>query len=404
MQFKQYIYIAVSIAVVACVTALGADYNARVITAMLRNETLSIAPLWMICLFSFLATALPLLWFFRMSPIASLLSIFVYITFIVVSAVAAVHLLKIWMPPVGALFAILIIYPLWSCRRLNTAQSALDVALQNLQDELAQLGMEQRDDLAEEVDSPQHKRVSRLVLAAKHLRDMHQSRADTLAFISHDIRAPLGAAMLLLDNFESNKYTERMRHLLNRTREMADGFLQAFRAEMTNVNEFKVLDMVSLTQQAVDDVYELLKAKNIRLEVDIPDQPLWVRGDFGLLFRAVSNILLNAVKYTPDNARISVSLQRDEVMLSLRVLDQGPGIAEDKINSLFKRFSRADGVYQAHESSGLGLYFVSVTVNKHRGSVAVKSDCGQGAEFIIRLPLERRKNNIPVVNDRRASL
>lgn len=403
MQFKQYIYIAIVLALVACATAFGADYNARMITVMLRDEIVRIAPLWMTFSLSFLAAALPSLWFFRMSPITSLLSIFVYIIFVVTAAVAAVHLLKIWVPPVGALLAMLIVYPLWSCRRLNVVQSALDAALQNLQDELAQLGMEPQDLLAEEADNSQHKRVSRLALATKHLRDMHQSRADTLAFISHDIRAPLGAAMLLLDNFESSKYTERMRHLLNRTRVMADSFLQAFRAEMANVNEFKVLDMVSLTQQAVDDIYELLTAKNILLEVDIPDQPLWVRGDFGLLFRAVSNILLNAVNYTPENAGISVSLQHDESELSLRVVDQGPGIAEDKMNNLFKRFSRADGIYQAHEGSGLGLYFVGITINKHRGSVAVKSEFGQGAEFIITLPLERRKSNISVANDRRVS-
>lgn len=403
MQFKQYIYIAFGLAILACVTAFGADYNARIITAMLRDEMVSIAPVWLTCLLSFLAAALPLLWFFRMSAITSLLSIFVYIIFVVIAVVAAVHLLKIWVPPVGALLTMLIVYPLWSCRRLNAVQSALDEALQNLQDELTQLGMEQQDLLPEQAGNSQHKRVSKLVLAAKHLRDMHQSRADTLAFISHDIRAPLGAAMLLLDNFESNKYTERMRHLLSRTRVMADGFLQAFRAEMTNVNEFKVLDMVSLTQQALDDVYELLAAKNIRLEVDVPDQPLWVRGDFGLLYRAVSNILLNAVSYTPENARISVFLQHDGSALSLSVVDQGPGIAEDKMNNLFKRFSRADGINQAHEGSGLGLYFVGITINKHRGSVAVKSDFGHGAEFIITLPLERRKNNIPVVNDRRVS-
>lgn len=403
MQFKQYIYIAIGVALVACVTAFGAEYNVRIITAMLRDGMVGIAPLWMTCLLSVLVAALPLLWFFKMSPTASLLSIFIYIIFVVIAAVTAVHLLKIWVPPVGALFTMLIVYPLWSCRRLNAVQSALDAALKNLQDELAQLGMEQQDLLAEEADNSQHKRVSKLVLAAKHLRDMHQSRADTLAFISHDIRAPLGAAILLLDNFDSNKYTERMRHLLSRTRVMADGFLQAFRAEMTNVNEFKVLDMVSLTQQAVDDVYELLMAKKICLDVDIPDQPLWVRGDFGLLLRAVSNILLNAVNYTPENARISVSLQHEGGALSLSVVDQGPGIAEDKMNNLFKRFSRADGIHQAHEGSGLGLYFVGITINKHRGSVAVKSDFGQGAEFIIRLPLERRKNNMPVANDRRVS-
>ena len=389
------------LALIAGVTAFGADYNVRAVTGMLANNMVRIAPVWLTCLLSALAAVLPLLWFSRLSPISSLVSVFVYIGIVVFLAVAAVYSLKIWVPPVGALLTILIAYPLWSCRRFNTAQSALDQALQNLHSELAQLGMEQEDELNGNVEDPQYARVSKLALAAKHLRDMHKSRTDTLAFISHDIRAPLGAAMLLLDNFESNKYTERMQHLLGRARVMSDGFLQASRAEMSDVNKFKVLDMASLVQQVIDDVYELLTAKKISLQIEFPDESLWVRGDFGLLFRAVSNILLNAVNYSPDNSVIRVSLEREDDMLSLRVADQGPGIPENKIKKLFKRFSRVDGIYQAQDGSGLGLYFVGITINKHRGSVAVKSEIGQGAEFIITLPMERRKNNIPVDNDRR---
>jgi len=401
MQFKDYIYIAIWLALIAGVTAFGADYNVRTITGMLGSDVLRIAQVWLTCLLSALAALLPLLWFSRLSPINSLISVFVYIGIVVFLAVAAVYLLNIWVPPVGALLTILIAYPLWSCRRFNAAQNALDQALQNLQSELAQLGMEQEDELDFDVEDPQYARVSKLALAAKHLRAMHKSRTDTLAFISHDIRAPLGAAMLLLDNFESNKYTERMRHLLERARVMSEGFLQASRAEMADVNKFKVLDMVSLVQQVIDDVYELLIAKKISLQVDFPDQSLWVRGDFGLLFRALSNILLNAVNYSPENSRISVFLQSEGDVLSFRVVDQGVGIPEGQIKNLFKRFSRVDGIYQTQDGSGLGLYFVGITINKHRGSVAVKSDIGQGADFIVTLPLERRKNNIPVDNDRR---
>jgi signal transduction histidine kinase len=404
MQFKVYFYMAIGLALVALIAALGADYNARVITGMLGDGVISIAPVWMTCLFSILTALLPLLWFSRLSPLSSLLSVFVYIVFVIFITVAAVYMFKLWIPPLGALLTILMAYPFWSCRRFNTEQTALDHALQNLQTELAQLGMEQQEEQLAGVDDPHFTRVSRLALAAKHLRDMHQSRADTLAFISHDIRAPLGAAIMLLENFEPNKYTARMQHLLERTRVMSDGFLQAFRAEMTDVNKFIVLDMVSLTQQVLDDVYELLSAKKIHLQIDFADEPLWVRGDFGLLFRAVSNVVQNAINYSPESARVSVRLHREGSVMRLSVIDQGPGIAEDKMQNLFKRFSRADGLYQVQDGSGLGLYFVGITANKHRGSVTVKSDLGQGAEFIISLPLERRKTNIPVINDRRVGL
>jgi signal transduction histidine kinase len=90
------------------------------------------------------------------------------------------------------------------------------------------------------------------------------------------------------------------------------------------------------------------------------------------------------------------------VALRLKVVDQGPGVPEDKIQKLFKRFSRADGEHQDQDGSGLGLYFVGITIRKHRGTVSVVNNQNQGAEFVITIPLERRKHNIPVAYDRRA--
>ena len=142
-------------------------------------------------------------------------------------------------------------------------------------------------------------------------------------------------------------------------------------------------------------------AKKLKLHKDFPDECVWVRGDFGLLLRAVSNLLLNAVKYSPESGVISVILKSNEQSIELKVIDQGPGIPSKKIAKVFKRFSRAEGEHQAQEGSGLGLYFVSVTVKKHRGSVTVHSEDGRGATFIVSLPLERRKNNWPVEHERR---
>lgn len=385
----------------ACLLIVSIELTPHTFSAIFDNKALVRTPVWLTCLLTIALVLLPLLWFPKLSPFWSLLGIGVYIITVVALIFAIAYFYKVWLPPTSAILAILLAYPLWSCSKVNAAQAALDQALQNLQDELARLGMEHEEVTPLGDDDPQQARIRKLALTAKHLRDMHKSRSDALAFISHDIRSPLGAAMLLLDKLENNKYSMRMQQLLERAHKMAEGFLQASRAEMSDVNKFHVLDMVSLTQQVVDDAYELLAAKSLNVEIQHTEDNVWVRGDFGLLFRAVSNILLNAVNYSPEGAVIKVIIESDDVALRLKVIDQGPGIPENKLQKLFKRFSRVESEHQDQNGSGLGLYFVGITIRKHRGTVSAANAHGQGAEFVITLPVERRKNNLPVIDDRR---
>jgi signal transduction histidine kinase len=401
MQLKDRAFIMVALAFIACLVVVSAEFNAHAFSEIIHNQSVAHAPIWLTCLFTVMLATLPFLWFSRLSPIKALLSICVYIAIVIALVFFLAYFLKLWVAPTGAIFAILITYPLWSCAKLNSAQVALDQALQNLQDELTRMGMEQEAEQSHHGEDVQRARIHKLALTAKHLRDMHKSRSDALVFISHDIRAPLGAAMLLLQKFEHNMYSERMLHLLERAHTLAEGFLQASRAEMSDVNKYHELDMVSLAQQVIDDHYEQLDTKKIRLETKFPADGVWIRGDFGLLFRAVSNVLLNAVNYSPEQSVIKIVIDTDEVMSRLRVIDEGPGIPEDKIQQLFKRFSRADGQHQAQNGSGLGLYFVGITIRKHRGTVSVENVQSPGAEFVISIPLERRKNNIPMPYDRR---
>jgi signal transduction histidine kinase len=401
MQFKGRIFTMAVLGLFACLLVVSVEFNTHIFSAIVDNQSVKHAPVWLTCLLTIALAMLPLFWFPKLSPVYRLLSICVYIIAVVSLVFAAAYFFKIWIPPTGLILATLLAYPLWSCGKVNAAQAALDQALQNLQDELARLGMEQQAESPHSDEDPQQARIRRLALTAKHLRDMHKSRSDTLIFISHDIRSPLGAAMLLLDKFEHNKYSARMRQLLERAHTMAEGFLQASRAEMSDVNKFHVLDIVSLTQQVVDDVYELLVTKSITLEIHHAQDNVWVRGDFGLLFRAVSNILLNAINYSPVGSVIKVIIENDEVALRLKEIDQGPGIPEDKMQKLFKRFSRVESECQDQNGSGLGLYFVGITIRKHRGTVTASNINRQGAEFVITLPLERRKSNLAVIDDRR---
>ncbi len=380
----------------------GVEFHANVISAMRNQQLVSESPLWLTTLFCAFIGVMPLFWLHKLPPRKSMLAVAGYFCLVVVFMFGVLNVFHFWLPFSSALLAILFAYPIWQWRRLDSAQMFLDKELQYLRDELAVLGMEQEDTPDEPGVDPMQSRIMKIKLTAKHLRELHRGRSDTLAFISHDIRAPLGAAMMLLSEFEDNKHANRMKRMLGRAYTMAEGFLQASKAEMINVNKFHVLDMVSIAQQAVDDVYELAIAKRIKFVKIFPDDSLWIRGDFGLLLRALTNVLINAVNYSPEGATIKSELRFDDEVLTLEITDQGPGIPAAKVSKLFRRFSRVDAEHQSREGSGLGLYFVDVTIKKHNGVVSVKSQLGVGSTFIISLPLERRRDNVDVDLERRA--
>jgi CHASE2 domain-containing sensor protein len=371
----------------------GVEFYANAIAAMRDSALIINAPIWLTCLVSVLLALVPLLFLPKFSPLKSLLSIVVYYFLVMVMAIAMPFLFNIWLPPASALIAILLAYPTWSWRKLESAQVYLDNALKNLHDDLALLGVDKRElAYASDKDS-MRSRISNVRLASKHLRDLHGVRRDTLSFISHDLRAPLGAAIMLLNEDDGNhKHLPRITNMLNRSLDIADNFLQSSRAEMADVNQFQDLDFASLVQQALDEVYAVAHSKKIILNTHLSDDNLWLKGDFGLLQRAVTNILLNAVKYSPVEGMIHVELDKKNNEAILSITDAGPGIEPERIIKLFKRFSRAEGEHQATEGTGLGLYFVDVTIKKHGGSVFVRSELGRGATFILTLPLELQKN------------
>ena len=113
-------------------------------------------------------------------------------------AIALPQYLNIWVPPAGALIAILLIYPIWSWRKLESAQIYLDNALKELQAELGQLGVEKANLESIQARDEMQSRIAKVEITSQFLRESQQKRLDTLAFISHDIRAPLAAAIMQL--------------------------------------------------------------------------------------------------------------------------------------------------------------------------------------------------------------
>ena len=168
---------------------------------------------------------------------------------------------------------------------------------------------------------------------------------------------------------------------------LAEDFLQASRAEMIDSTKFRELDFASLMHQAVDDAYESALKKNITLERDILDGQVWVQGNFGLLQRAVLNLILNAVKFSPSESVVKIKLAFANKQAVASVINTGQGIPIDEQLFLFKRFSRVSTGNLGTEGTGLGLYFVNTVAEKHHGYADVESDIGKDTCFNLRLPV-----------------
>lgn len=367
----------------------GIEFHANAIVAMRDNALIKEVPLWFSSLLCAVLAVIPVVFLPKLSPLKSLFLIGVYYVVVVYLAIVLPELMSLWIPPAGAIVAILSAYPLWSWRKLESAQVYLDKAFENLRAELAQMGLGESYPNNRMHQDEMQSRIAKVELASRYLREAQQKRLDTLSFISHDIRTPLATAIMQLEEDVSlnTQHGERVRQMLERALNMADEFLQSSRAEMVDTTKFGEVNLLGLLQQSVDDVYYIAQARGIQVKATLPENELWVWGDFGLLQRALVNLLLNAVKYSQDHTAVQVNLKRHSDKAILNIVDTGPGIPTEKLQRLFMRFSRVEGEYQLPVGTGLGLYFVSVCIQKHGGHISVESRVGLGSQFTIELPI-----------------
>jgi signal transduction histidine kinase len=148
---------------------------------------------------------------------------------------------------------------------------------------------------------------------------------------------------------------------------------------------FDEVDLVQLVRQAVAD--QQRAAPNHRLELVVKGAASG-RWDNGRLERVIDNLLSNAVKYSPQGGRVLVEVESQDGSLgpvSLRVSDQGVGIAAADLPHIFEWFGRGKNT-GAIRGSGIGLAGVKAIVEQHGGSISVQSEEGKGATFTVRLP------------------
>jgi signal transduction histidine kinase len=229
-------------------------------------------------------------------------------------------------------------------------------------------------------------------------RDANRAKDEFLATLSHELRTPLTAMLgwvrMLQSGTLDQATSERALQVIDRNTklqaQLIDDLLDVSRIITGKLSlELKAVDIGAVVEAAVDAVTPAALAKSVTLEqrLDPSAAPAW--ADAHRLQQVVWNLLSNAVKFTPAGGRVTVTVDREDPHVVVRVADTGQGIAAEFLPYIFDRFRQADSTTtRAHGGLGLGLAIVHHLVTLHRGTVTAASDGpDRGATFTVRVPL-----------------
>ena len=213
--------------------------------------------------------------------------------------------------------------------------------------------------------------------------------------MSHDLKNPLATielAVNLLRGFEridANQVKEFVNKIQRSVDQMETLIADLLDFARIQSGAFSVLISADRLSQVVMPVIDRMRAqaeaKRQTLEVDIPSSLPYVAIDAHRIGQVVSNLVSNAIKFTPEEGTIRVSARQRDHKIVVSVADTGPGIPQEHLSKIFDRFWRTPGTKQ--KGSGLGLSIAKGIVEAHGGTIWAESQLGKGSSFFFTLPL-----------------
>jgi len=243
--------------------------------------------------------------------------------------------------------------------------------------------------------------VTERKLAEHALQEADRKKDDFIATLAHELRNPLApirnAVEVLRRTGEGGRHVAWARDLIDRqVAQMAhllDDLLDVSR--MTR-GRFQLrrepLDLAIVIEQAIEIAQPTIDAARHTLSVELPSTALDLQGDMTRLAQVVSNLLINAAKYTASGGQIRLSAEPDGDEVVLRVRDNGIGIAAEQMPHIFEMFGQVESALERSQGGlGIGLSLAKGLVELHGGTISAHSEgVGHGSEFVVRLPLVAR--------------
>lgn len=216
---------------------------------------------------------------------------------------------------------------------------------------------------------------------------------ELVATASHDLRSPLtaiGMDLFLLQRMtqgipNTQRYIDRLLKNVEHLTHLIEDLLDFSNIQETARLERERCDLTNLVQEAVLRHQALARAKTIDLAEALPDHPIQLSLDIHQFKRVLDNLISNAIKYTGDGGKVTVSLEADDGHVRLSVRDSGRGIPADEIPHVFDSRFRASNSHD-QRGEGHGLSIVKSIVDSHHGTIICRSILGEGTTFTISLP------------------
>ena len=216
---------------------------------------------------------------------------------------------------------------------------------------------------------------------------------------THEIRAPLGAIRnyltVLLDGTVGS-LNDKQRFMLARMIKRVDALLELERdlLDLSSIEsgsstlDMELLSLANSVREVTDMMRPSAAEKGVRMRLLIEPDPLVTYADKGAMKRVLTNLVSNAIKYTPSGGIVQVRVGRDDIKAFVEVMDTGIGISADNLSRIFGKFFRVRDRQTAEiVGTGLGLPIVKVLVDAHSGEIKVDSEVGRGSTFTVLLPI-----------------
>ena len=229
------------------------------------------------------------------------------------------------------------------------------------------------------------------------LTQVEELKTNFLSMMSHDLKTPIARIQGMTDIVANDPtpLSPRQREALATLSKSSQELLE-FVSSILNLGriESKELELHlhsrdpnSLLQEVIDKLDYIAKSKNITIKAEL--EPMFsLKMDVDLIRQVFSNLIENAIKYSPENSAILITSEEHDGRVVIQVADQGIGIPEDELPHVFAKFYRSKNAKSSEiKGSGLGLYLAKYFVELHQGSISVDSQPGEGSTFTVELPM-----------------
>lgn len=253
-----------------------------------------------------------------------------------------------------------------------------------------------RDLTVKVIALPSELQILVLISDESEAERVHEVRRDFVANISHELKTPIGALSLLSEAVLSaknepasvEKFASRMQNEAKRLTNLVQEIIKLSRLQDSDPLQLAEPILISdVIREAVDQCKTTSEARKIEVAIN-QEADSTVIGDRDQLSMALHNLIENAINYSPENTKVSVTTSVEGDIIEISVADQGIGISEEEQSRIFERFYRVDPARSRETGgTGLGLSIVKHVAAKHGGEVKVWSSPNVGSTFALRLPI-----------------